>query len=124
MTDIHSLQNTVVAVFESPDDAKAAAEQLASAGYEIEVLQGEEASDHLDPEGDEGIWASLKRLASALGDERRILNRLDREVAEGNVAVSVDIEDGDAAPAIKIMRECGGRFIWKFGEWAFTPIEL
>lgn len=127
MSDTHSLKNTVVAVFESRENATAAVDDLAAKGLDYEVLQGEAGSEHLDPGGEGGLWAAMKRMATALGDENRVLDRLDKEIAEGNVVVSVDIEDaGDerSSAAVAVLRENGGRFIWKFGEWAFTPIEI
>lgn len=124
MTDTHSFKNTVVAVFESSAESGKAVEDLSSAGYDYEVLQGETGSDHLDPAGEGGVLAALKRMATALSDESQIVERLDEELGEGNVVVSVEVEEENASGAISILRDHGGRFIWKFGEWAFTPIEI
>lgn len=127
MTDIHSFKNTVVAVFDSPGPAREVVERLSIDGYDFEILEGEEGSRHLDAGGEEGLWAALRRMATALGDENRVLRRLDAEIAEGNVVISVDIEESDdreSSMAVSIIREHGGKFIWKFGEWAFTPIEI
>ena len=124
MPETHSLDNTVAAVIDSPEESEAAIDELRKAGFEFEVLRGEEGQEHLDPEGEEGLWATLKRMATALGDENRVLKRLDKELASGNTVISIDIGNGDSSEAIKILREHGGRYIWKFGDWAFTPIEV
>lgn len=124
MEDRHSFENTVVAVLAGGDQANDATDRLAAAGFEVEVLQGEAGIAHLDPEGGEGFWALIKKAASALGDERRIIDRLDSALSEGNVVVSVDIGDRDSKEAVSILREYGGEYLWKFGDWTFTPIEV
>lgn len=125
MEDTHSFENTVVAVLRSGDDPTAAVDRLVEAGYEVEVLEGESGSAHLDAEGDDGFWASLKKAAaSALGDENRVLERLDSALSEGSVVVSVDVGEQDAKAAVSILREHGGEHLWKFDNWTFTPIEV
>ena len=57
MEDIHSFDNTAVAVLTSGDRVSEALDRLTEAGYEVEVLEGESGSAHLDPEGDEGCRA-------------------------------------------------------------------
>ncbi|MGF1617539.1 MAG: hypothetical protein ACFCU2_06970 [Acidimicrobiia bacterium] len=99
-----------------------ALDRLAEAGYEVELLKGESGSAHLDPDGDAGFWASIKRAASALGDEKRVLEQLDAALAEGSVVISVDIEDRDGKEAVSILRQ-HGEYLWKFDDWTFTPIE-
>jgi hypothetical protein len=123
MGDSHNFENTVVVVLAtgSSDDVL---QQLSAAGYEYEVMEGESGSKHLDAGGKEGFWAALKRAAAALGDETRVLNRLDSELAEGNIVVSVDISGREGKQAVSILREHGGEFIWRFGDWTFTPIEI
>jgi hypothetical protein len=124
MEDTHSFANTVVAVLAGGDKANEAADRLAAAGFEVEVLQGESGTAHLDPESGEGFLASVKKAASALGDERRIVDRLDSALSEGSVVVSVDVGDRDSKEAVSILREHGGEYLWKFGDWTFTPIEV
>jgi hypothetical protein len=123
MGDSHSFENTVVAVLAagSSDDAL---QQLSAAGYEYEVMEGESGGKHLDPGGVVGIWSALKRAAAALGDETRVLDRLESALAEGKLVVSVDISEREGKQAVSILREHGGEFIWKFGDWTFTPIEI
>lgn len=124
MEDTHSFDNTVVAVLQSGDDASEALDRLREAGYEVEILEGEPGSAHLDPGGDDGFWASIKRAASSLGDEKRVLERLDTALSEGKVVLSVDLHDRDGKEAVSILREYGGEYLWKFGDWTFTPIEV
>jgi hypothetical protein len=123
MGDSHSFENTVVAVL-SAGSSNEALERLSAAGYEFEVMEGESGSRHLSPGEKEGFWAALKRAAAALGDETRVLDRLDSELAEGNIVVSVDISGREGKQAVSILREHGGEFIWRFGAWTFTPIEI
>jgi hypothetical protein len=124
MEDALSFENTVVAVLKSGDKASEILDRLAEAGYEVEVLEGESGSAHLDTGGDDGFWASIKKAASALGDEKRVLERLDSALSEGSVVVSVGIGDSDSKEAVSILREHGGEYLWKFGDWTFTPIEI
>jgi len=123
MGDSHIFENTVVVVLAagSSDDVL---QQLSAAGYEYEVMEGESGGKHLDPGGEGGIWSALKRAAAALGDETRVLDRLDSELAEGKLVVSVDISGREGKQAVSILREHGGEFIWKLGDWTFTPIEI
>jgi hypothetical protein len=123
MGDSHSFENTVVAVL-SAGSSNEALERLSAAGYVFEVMEGESGSRHLSPGEKEGFWAALKRAAAALGDETRVLDRLDSELAEGNIVVSVDISGREGRQAVSILREHGGEFIWRFGDWTFTPIEI
>lgn len=122
MDNTHSFENTVVAVLTSGDGVNEALDRLAEAGYQVELLEGESGSAHLDPEGEDGFWASIKKAASALGDENRVLEQLDSALAEGNVVISVDIEDRDGKEAVSILRE-HGEYLWRFDDWTFTPIE-
>ncbi len=122
--EAHSFENTVVAVLASGDKARDAADRLAEAGFEVEVLKGESGTARLDPGTDAGFWASIKEAASALGDERRVLDRLESALAEGHVVVSVSLGDRDGKEAVSILRAQGGEYLWKFGDWTFTPIEV
>jgi len=124
MEDTHSFESTFVAVLKDGDQASEAVDRLYEAGYEVEVLEGESGSAHLDPGGDEGFWASIKTAASALGDEKRVIERLDSAVSEGSVVVSVDIGHRDAKDAVSILRKHGGGYLCRFGDWTFPPIEV
>lgn len=124
MEDTHTFDNTVVAVLQSGHEASEAVDLLGKAGYQVEILEGESGRAHLDPQGDEGFWASVKRAASALGDEKRVLERLDSALSEGRVVISVNLDDRDGKGAVSILREHGGEYLWKFGDWTFTPIDV
>ena len=124
MEETHSFDNTVVAVLEGGPSANEAVDRLIEAGYNVEVLEGEPGSAHLEPEGEEGFWATIKTTAFALGDKKRVMERLDSALSEGNVVVSVNLDDRDAKEAVSILRQHGGEYAWKFGDWTFTPIEV
>jgi len=97
--------------------------ELVAAGYDPEVIQGEEGKRHLDPGGERGGAATLKRLLNAFGDQYRLLERLREELDKGNVVVSVDATPDEATDAVVIMQDNGGEFIWKLGSWTYTQIE-
>lgn len=122
MTDIHDFENTVVAVLDSRPAVANAVDQLSQRGYEFEVLVGKEGQEHLDPKGETGVIATIKRLIALFGDQHRILERLSQALKEGKVVVSVEAEPDEAAGAISILRDHGGHYMWKFGEWTFVPI--
>jgi hypothetical protein len=120
MKKTHSFDNTVVAVLKSRDEAREAMDRLGEAGYEMEILEGESGRAHLDPGGDDGFWASVRRAATSLGDEKQVLERLDAALSEGRAVISVDLDQRDGKEAVSILREYGGEYLWKFGDWTFT----
>lgn len=122
MAEVHDFDNTVVAVLDHDPAVRSAAEGLSEAGYDFELLEGEEGRQHIDSGGEQGLVATVKRLISAFGDQYRIMERLDDALAEGKIVVSVEMEDRDPSEAIGILRDHGGSYIWKLGEWTFTPI--
>lgn len=122
MSEIHEFDNTVVAVLDRVPAAQSAVDRLADAGYEFEVISGEEGKGHLDPGGEEGMGATVKRLLNAFGDQQRILERLQQELDEGNLVISVETVPDEADEAVRILRDHGGSYVWKFGTWTFTRI--
>lgn len=118
----HEFENTVVAVLDSEPDTEDAVSRLSSEGFVYEVLSGGTGRDHLDPESENGVMATVQKLVSVFGDEHRVLDRLDKAMAEGKMVVSVQIESGDPSEAISILRDHGGHYIWKFDDWTFTRI--
>lgn len=122
MSDIHDFDNTVIAILDHDPAVRSATEGLMEAGYEFEVLSGEDGRRHIDSGGEEGLIATVKRLVAAFGDQYRIMDRLDDALAEGKTVISVEMDDDDPAEAIGILRDHGGSYIWKLGEWTFTPI--
>lgn len=122
MEDIHDFDNTVVAVLDDEDAVEAVVERLSEAGYDYELLEGEEGKQHLDPAGETGPGATIKRLLNVFADQYRVMEKLQRELEDGNHVVSVDSEPDEARQAVRILQDSGGEFIWKLGTWTFTRI--
>ena len=123
MSEKLDFDNTVVAILDERPMAGDAVEGLSAAGYDFEVLAGEEGRAHIDQGSDDGLTGTLKGLLTAFGDQKRIIERLDAALQEGKIVVSVDTADQDPADAIGILKDHGGHYIWRLGEWTFTPIE-
>ena len=123
ITQVHDFDDTAVAVFGGNAAIDDVIAKLVAAGYDPEVIQGEEGKRHLDPGGEQGGAATLKRLLTAFGDQYRLLERLREELDRGNVVVSVDATPDEATDAVVIMQDNGGEFIWKLGSWTYTQIE-
>ena len=121
MDDIHDFDDTVVAVLD-PETARQAVSDLEAAGYEAEVLQGEQGKDHLDPAGESGPFATIKRLLNVFGDQYRILERLHSELDAGNTVISVDAEPDEATRAVEILQDHEAEFMWKLGTWTYSRI--
>jgi hypothetical protein len=111
-----------VAVLDSEPETDDAVSRLSSAGFLYEVLSGGTGRDHIDPESDDGVLATVRKLIGVFGDEHRILDRLDEAMTDGKLVVSVQIESGDPSEAISIFQDHGGHYIWKFDNWTFTRI--
>lgn len=122
MEEIHDFDDTVVAILDDSDIAEAVVERLAAAGYEYELLQGEEGRDHLDPEGESGPGATIKRLVNAFGDQYRVIDHLTGKLDEGYLVISVDSDPDEANEAVRILQDHGGEFIWKLGTWTYTQV--
>lgn len=122
MNGIHDFDNTVIAILADRDEAEEAVSELRAAGYEVEVLRGEEGKQHLDPAGETGAMATIKRMLNVFGDQYRIIERLDAELDDGNYAISVDSEPDDATRAVEILQEHGGEFMWKLGTWTYSRV--
>jgi hypothetical protein len=120
--EIHDFDDTVVAVFADPSVVDDVASELVGAGYGCEVLEGDEGRRHLDPGGDAGPGATLKRLLNVFGDQYRVLEHLYEELERGSVVVSVDSEPDSAGEAVEILERHGGEFIWKLGAWTYTQV--
>jgi hypothetical protein len=121
LDDIHDFDDTVVAVIPDRRSADDAAAELTAAGYDVEVLAGPEGQEHLDPAGESGPVATVKRLFNAFGDQYRILDRLHSELDLGNTVISVDVKGQEAEEAVRILNEYEGEFIWKLGSWTYSP---
>jgi hypothetical protein len=119
---MQDLTGTVVAVIDDHEQAREALTALAAVGFKAELFHGDEGRAHLTVEEDDGISAIVKRLVLAFGDEVRILERLDRALAEGASVASVDIEAEEADQVAPILEAHGGHDMWRLGEWTFNRI--
>ena len=113
-----ALEDCAIAVLDDPEKLAAATVELDNAGYEYYVLEGEEGQESLHPE-QEGVAAKLQRLVAAFGDELRIIDRLERSLAEGDRVVIVKAADNQPA-VVDILTKHGGRFLWEFRGWTFN----
>ena len=118
-TDDLDLARCAVAVFKSADELAAATSELDKGSYEYYVLEGESGQESLQPK-QEGVVPMLQRLAAAFGDELRIIDRLDRSLADGDTVVVVKAED-EQEEVVKMLTAQGGHFLWQFREWTFNP---
>lgn len=123
MPEVHDFDDTVVAIFDQPSVAEEAIRDLKEAGYEYELLEGEDGMRQLDPAGQTGAKATLKRILTAFGDQFRIAERLGAELAKGAVVLSVDAGSEVADDAARILKEHGGEFVWKLGAWTYAQVE-
>lgn len=122
MTKDHDFDNTVVAILDREPAVRSASEGLAESGFEFEILAGEEGRAHIDPGSDDGVIGTVKKLIKGFGDQHRIIDRLDNALRKGKIVVSVEIDGDDPSEAISILTEHGGHYVWKLGNWTFTPI--
>ena len=123
MSEQHDFNNTVVAVLGARPDADDAVGALSAAGYGLEVLVGDEGRGHIAPDWGDDLTGKIKSMLTAFGDQKRIIKRLDEALQQGKVVVSVDIGDREPAEAASILQDHGGEYIWRLGEWTFSPIE-
>ena len=122
MEDIHDFDDTVVAVVADSTSAQQAASDLEAAGYEVEVLKGEQGKEHIDPAGETSPVATVKRLLNVFGDQYRVIERLNAALDEGDSVISVDAKPDEATRAVEIIQEHGGEFIWKLGSWTYSQV--
>lgn len=122
MEEIHDFDDTVVAVLDNRETADEVVDRLKEAGYDYELLEGEEGKAHLDPAGESGPAATLKRLLNVFGDQHRVMEHLNQQLDDGKIVVSVDAKPEDADGAVQALKDNGGEFIWKFGTWTYTPV--
>lgn len=123
MNDTIDLNDKVVAVFDDEEATQAAAADLRAAGRDVEVLSGESGRARLESDAGEGFLASLRAAATeSLGDEDRILNQVDDELAEDHSFVVVDVSDSDEEEVAPVLRKHGGHFLWYFGRWTYVRL--
>ncbi len=114
----------MVAVFDTIEASDAAETALREEGYEVEVLRGEEGRRRLDPEEeDQGFLGSFKSaLETALGDENRILDNVDAELAQDGSFVVVESSNADEAEIATILKDHGGHYRWHFDKWTYVSL--
>lgn len=122
MEEIHDFDDTVVAVLDNRETADEVVDRLTEAGYDYEPLESEEGKSHLEPAGESGPGAALKRLLNVFGDQHRVMEHLNRQLDDGKIVMSVDAEPEDAGRAVRVLKDRGGEFIGKFGTWTYTPV--
>ena len=122
MNEIHDFDNTVIAIFDDEQEARDVTAELSAAGYEYELLVGEEGKAHLDVAGESGPGATIKRLLNAFGDQYRVIEELNAELGDGKLVISIDSKPNEADEVVRILQESGGEFIWKLGTWTYTKI--
>ena len=110
------LEHCAIAVFKDSAELAAATGELDRSGYEYFVLEGESGQESLEPNQEGSL---LKRLAAAFGDELRIIDRLDRSLAEGDKVVIVRAEERQPE-VVEMLTNNGGRFLWQFRGWTFN----
>ena len=122
MNEIHDFDNTVIAILDDEQKARDVTAELSAAGYEYELLVGEEGKAHLDVAGESGPGATIKRLLNAFGDQYRVIEELNAELGDGKLVISIDSKPNEADEVVRILQESGGEFIWKLGTWTYTKI--
>ena len=118
------LRNKVVAIFDTEDATRAAVEDLRTAGYDVEVLEGDEGRERLKADEEhEGFFESLRgAVESALGDESQILDNVDAELGQGAAFVVVDAESADESKIADALKQHGGHYLWHFDSWSYVSL--
>jgi hypothetical protein len=112
------LEDCAIAVFKKPDEMTGAIDELEKRGFEYYVLEGESGQESLQPK-QEGVAATLQKLAAAFGDELRVIDRLDKSLSEGDLVLIVKAEDRQPE-VVEMLTEEGGKFLWQFRGWTFN----
>ncbi len=112
-------ENRVLAFLDTPDQAAAAIDELASTGFgrdEIFVLCGPEGASRLDVTGvHHGLRGRAYRILEWAGDERDLLLRSGDHLGAGGLVLTVPVEETTKAEAARILARHGGREITHFG---------
>lgn len=122
MEDIHDFDDTVVAILDDEATADRVVDHLGAAGYDYEVLEGDQGKAHLDASGVSGPAATVKRLLNVFGDQHRVIDRLNQALDDGKIVISVDSKPDHAGEAVQVLQDNGGEFIWKLGTWTYTRV--
>jgi hypothetical protein len=118
--------NTVVALLDNPDQAQAAVNALAEAGFDPEetyLLCGQKGAERLDVSGrHHGLRGRVYRLVEWLSDEKELLFAAQDHLASGGLAIRVPAEEDRKANAARILGAHGAHGIVHFGRDHFEPL--
>jgi FixJ family two-component response regulator len=114
--------NTVVAVIDDREAGRDAVAALSGEQFAAEVFIGEEGLERLRSDQEEGVPTVVAKMAMALGDEVRIMERLEAALKAGASVVSVGVSDDQAARVATILEEYDAHDMWRLGEWSFNRI--
>ena len=119
-------ENRVLALLDTPDDAAAAIDALATKGFgrdEIFVLCGPKGAERLDMSGsDHGLRGRTYRIMEWMGDEREVLLRSGEHLAAGGLVVTVPTDEDTKPTAARILADHGGHEIAHFGRGHWEPL--
>ena len=113
---------TVVAVIDDREAGRDAVAALSGEQFAAEIFVGEEGLGRLRSDQEEGVSSVVAKMAMALGDEVRIMERLEAALEAGASVVSVGVTDDDAARVATILEEYDAHDMWRLGEWSFNRI--
>lgn len=118
--------NSVVALLDGPDEAEAAIEELAQAGFDrdrIFVLCGPKGAERLDVSGrHHGLRGRVYRLIERMGDERDLLLQSRDHLLAGGLLITVPAGEDEKSSAARILGAHGGREMAHFGKGHWEPL--
>jgi FixJ family two-component response regulator len=112
--------NTVVAVIDDREAGRDAVAALSGEQFAAEIFVGEEGLGRLRSDQEEGVSSVVAKMAMALGDEVRIMERLEAALEAGASVVSVGVTDDEAARVATILEGYDAHDMWRLGEWSFN----
>jgi hypothetical protein len=113
-----TLDDQVVATIDSTDSGEAVA-ALRQAGWDVEVLKDPDDVERFGAK-QEGVGGAISRAAAIFGDEMRILDQIERTIADGNQVLLVASDQSTAVA--RVLRQNGALSIWDFGSWTFVNV--
>ncbi|HEY7269177.1 MAG TPA: hypothetical protein VH951_05070 [Dehalococcoidia bacterium] len=123
------IDNDVLAVVRSVNDAREAATDLERNGFEadgIRVIHSYEAAEQIDAQGKNagGIARIFKHVQSALSDQNELLEEYEEAANEGAEIVAVRVtRDTDIERARDILLAHNGENIRHFGSLAVKDLQ-
>jgi hypothetical protein len=119
---MYELTGRVVGVIDDPEHARDAVMDLRAAGFSVKSFDGEKGRARLGEDDGEGLLSTIRRLLLAFGDETRILDTLDRALANGSTVITVEVTEDGAPMVSEILLQYGGHNAWRLGEWSFNRV--